>query len=187
MTEPQQRFLVVIDVGNTNTVVGLYRDDELVDDFRLSTVVERTDDEYGALMLPLLSRQGIDPRAADSVVIASVVPTLDSTLERLSRKFFCCDPLFVAPGIRTGLPIRSENPTEVGADRIANAVAALGLYGAPVVVVDFGTATTFDVLNQAGEYIGGVIAPGISISAEALFSHASRLYRVDGGIIYQFH
>jgi type III pantothenate kinase len=174
-----ERLLIVIDVGNTNTVVGLYRGDELLDHFRLSTEPERTDDEYGALMLPLLSRQGIDPADADAILISSVVPTLSDTLERLSRKFFACEPVFVAPGIRTGLVIRNENPAEVGADRIVNAVAALELYGAPVVVVDFGTATTFDVLNAAGEYVGGVIAPGIAISAEALFSQASRLYRVD--------
>jgi len=179
MSTGSNRLLVVIDVGNTNTVVGVYRGEDLVDHFRLSTNPERTDDEYGALMLPLLSRHGIEPGEADGVLISSVVPTLSDTLERLSRKFFSCEPVFVAPGIRTGLAIRNENPSEVGADRIVNAVAALELYGAPIVVVDFGTATTFDVLNEAGEYIGGVIAPGIAISAEALFSQASRLYRVD--------
>jgi type III pantothenate kinase len=179
MSTSPSRLLIVIDVGNTNTVVGIYRDDSLVDHFRLSTEPERTDDEYASLMLPLLALHGIELGQADAVVIASVVPTLSDTLERLSRKFFFCEPLFVAPGVRTGLVIRNENPSEVGADRIANAVAALELYGAPIVVVDFGTATTFDVLNEAGEYVGGVIAPGIAISAEALFSQASRLYRVD--------
>lgn len=181
------RRLVVIDVGNTNTVVGLFKGGELVDHFRLSTESERTEDEYSALMLPLLNRVGLDPSAADSVVISSVVPTLSDTLARLSQKLFECEALFVAPGIKTGLPIRYDNPSEVGADRIVNAVAAIALYGPPIVVVDFGTATTFDIINEAGEYVGGVIAPGINISAEALFSQASRLYRVDlhppGGVI----
>lgn len=175
----ESRQLLVVDVGNTNTVVGLYRGDRLEGDFRLSTEAERTHDEYGALMLPLLQRTGFEPGETDAVVISSVVPTLNDALERLARDFFACEPLFVAPGIRTGLPIRYDNPAEVGADRIANAVAAVARYGAPVVVVDFGTATTFDVINAKGEYVGGVIAPGITISAEALFSQASRLYRVD--------
>lgn len=174
-----ERSLIVIDVGNTNTVVGTYRGDELVDHFRLATVDERTEDEYCALILPLLEHAGHAATVADRVIIASVVPTLNETMERLSRKLFGCDPLFVAPGVRTGLSIRYENPAEVGADRIVNAVAAIDRYGAPVIVVDFGTATTFDVINEAGEYVGGVIAPGVAISAEALFSHASRLYRVD--------
>ena len=182
MSEPppsDPRQLLAIDVGNTNTVVGLYRDDELAGHFRLSTETERTHDEYGALMLPLLERAGFLSAETDAVVISSVVPTLSDTLERLSREFFACEPLFVAPGIRTGLPIRYENPAEVGADRIVNAVAAIARYGPPIIVVDFGTATTFDVINAQGEYVGGVIAPGITISAEALFSQASRLYRVD--------
>jgi len=174
-----ERALIVIDVGNTNTVIGTYRGDKLVDHFRLATVDERTEDEYCALILPLLDHAGHEPAVADRVIISSVVPTLNETMERLSRKLFSCEPLFVAPGVRTGLPIRSENPAEVGADRIVNAVAAIEHYGAPVIVVDFGTATTFDVVNEAGEYVGGVIAPGVAISAEALFTHASRLYRVD--------
>ena len=177
--DSRSRRLVVIDVGNTNTVVGLFKDGELLDYIRLSTESERTEDEYSALMLPLFNRVGLDPAVADSVVISSVVPTLTDTLARLSQKLFECEALFVAPGIKSGLPIRYDNPSEVGADRIVNAVAAIALYGPPVVVVDFGTATTFDIINEAGEYVGGVIAPGISISAEALFSQASRLYRVD--------
>ena len=112
-------------------------------------------------------------------MISSVVPPLHLTLERLARRYFGQKPLFIEPGVRTGMPIRYDNPAEVGADRIVNAVAARERYGAPVVVVDFGTATTFDVVNAAGEYAGGIIAPGIMISAEALFAHASRLYRVD--------
>lgn len=173
------RLLLVVDVGNTNTVVGVFRDEELVSHFRLSTDPERTADEYAALMMPLLTRSGVDSSKAAAVVISSVVPTLRETLEQLSRHLCGCEPLFVEPGIRTGLPIRYDNPADVGADRIVNAVAAVDRYGPPVVVVDFGTATTFDVINSKGEYVGGVISPGITISAEALYARASRLYRVD--------
>lgn len=172
-------ILVVVDVGNTNTVFGVYRGDDLIASFRLSSDTERTADEYGAMLLPLFGRAGIDPSSASAVVVSSVVPPLNTTLNRLSSEFFGRAPLYVEPGVRTGMPIRYDNPAEVGADRIVNAVAARELYGAPVVVVDFGTATTFDLVNAAGEYAGGIIAPGILISAEALFAHASRLYRVD--------
>lgn len=171
--------LVVFDVGNTNTVCGLWVGDDLVEDLRLASSVERTADEYGALLLPLFRRAGVDPASTRGVVIASVVPPLHQTFTQLSRKYFHREPLQVEPGVKTGLPIRYDNPVEVGADRIVNAVAAREMYGSPVVVVDFGTATTFDVVNEAGEYVGGIIAPGIGISAEALFSQASRLYRVD--------
>ncbi len=171
--------LVLVDVGNTNTIFGVYQDDELVESFRLSTDTERTADEYGALLLPLFTCRGIDPATAEAVVISSVVPPLHLTLDRLARSYFGKKPLFIEPGVRTGMPIRYDNPAEVGADRIVNAVAARERFGSPVIVVDFGTATTFDVVNAAGEYVGGIIAPGIMISAEALFAHASRLYRVD--------
>ncbi len=189
--------LVLVDVGNTNTVFGIYHPDDgeardaahperapevpepPIESFRLSTDTERTADEYGALLLPLFARFGIDPREAEAVVISSVVPPLHLTLDQMSRRYFGRRPLFIEPGVKTGMPIRYDNPSEVGADRIVNSVAARERYGAPVVVVDFGTATTFDVVNAAGEYAGGIIAPGIGISAEALFAHASRLYRVD--------
>ncbi|HYG62015.1 MAG TPA: type III pantothenate kinase [Thermoanaerobaculia bacterium] len=172
-------MLILVDVGNTNTVFGVYRGDELVESFRLSTDTERTADEYGSLLLPLFALAGIEPTAADAVVVSSVVPPLHFTLDSLARRYFGKKPLFIEPGVRTGMPIRYDNPAEVGADRIVNAVAARERYGAPVIVVDFGTATTFDLVNAAGEYVGGIIAPGITISAEALFAHASRLYRVD--------
>jgi len=181
--------LVLVDVGNTNTVFGIYHPEEgeareaaweePIESFRLSTDTERTADEYGALLLPLFTRFGVDPREAEAVVISSVVPPLHLTLDHMSRRYFGRKPLFIEPGVKTGMPIRYDNPAEVGADRIVNSVAARERYGAPVVVVDFGTATTFDVVNAAGEYAGGIIAPGIGISAEALFAHASRLYRVD--------
>ncbi|HLF56842.1 MAG TPA: type III pantothenate kinase [Thermoanaerobaculia bacterium] len=172
-------MLLVVDAGNTNTVFGLFRGDQLVENFRLSTDTDRTSDEYGAVLTTLLERRGLRADRVEAVVISSVVPPLQSTLVRLAREFFGRKPFFVEPGIRTGMPIRYDYPAEVGADRIVNAVAARELFGAPVVVVDFGTATTFDVVNEKGEYAGGIIAPGILISAEALFSHASRLYRVD--------
>ncbi|HEV8582169.1 MAG TPA: type III pantothenate kinase [Thermoanaerobaculia bacterium] len=172
-------MLILVDVGNTNTIFGVYQGEELIESFRLSTDTERTADEYGALLLPLFAMRGSDPASAEAVVISSVVPPLRLTLERLSARYFGRKPLFIEPGVRTGMPLRYDNPAEVGADRIVNAVAARERYGSPVVVVDFGTATTFDVVNAAGEYAGGIIAPGITISAEALFAHASRLYRVD--------
>jgi len=172
-------LLLAIDVGNTNTVFGLWSGDRLVESFRLSTETDRTSDEWGATLLTLFERRGVDAAMVGGVVVASVVPPLQETLVRLSRDFFGHRPLFVGPGVRTGMPIRYDNPAEVGADRIVNALAARERYGSPVVVVDFGTATTFDVVSAKGEYAGGIIAPGILISAEALFAHASRLYRVD--------
>lgn len=170
---------MVVDVGNTHTIFGVYRGDSLAESFRLSTDSQRTADEFGAVLLPLFRRAGLDPAEAEGVVFSSVVPPLHLALDTLARRYFGCAPLFVEPGIKTGMPIRIDNPAEVGADRIVNSMAARERYGAPVVVVDFGTATTFDVVNAAGEYLGGIISPGISISAEALFAHGSRLYRVD--------
>jgi len=173
------KTLIAIDVGNTNTVCGVFVGDRLVRDFRLSTEIDRTTDEYAALLMPLLGACAIDFSTTEGVVICSVVPPLNPCFDSLAKGYFACDPLFVEPGVKTGLPIRYDNPSEVGADRIVNAVAARARYGSPVIVVDFGTATTFDVINAAGEYTGGVISPGLIISAEALFSHASRLYEID--------
>lgn len=172
-------FLLAVDVGNTNTVFGIYRGEELVDSLRISTRRERTSDEMGALLLALLRHREVDPRAVDAMIVSSVVPPLRPTIERMARRVFDVAPVFIEAGVKTGMPIRSDHPAEVGADRIVNAVGARYLYGAPVVVVDFGTATTFDVVSPKGEYVGGIIAPGIGISAEALFVRASRLFRVD--------
>jgi len=172
-------LLLVVDVGNTTTVFGVWDGETLVRSFRLSTDPERTSDEYGAILATLFDRAGLDLERVDGIAISSVVPPLQPTLSRLARESFDLRPLFVEPGVRTGMPIRYDHPAEVGADRIVNSVAARDLYGAPVVVVDFGTATTFDVVNAAGEYAGGIIAPGLQISADALFAHASRLYQVD--------
>lgn len=171
-------LLLLVDVGNTNIELGVFRGEVMLQTFRLSTEI-RTADEWAGTLLPLFARVGLDPRAVAELVISSVVPPLHFPLQNLARRYFECEPLFVEPGVKTGLPIIIDNPAEVGADRVVNAVAARALYGSPVVVVDFGTATTFDVVNTQGEYAGGLIAPGIGISAEALFSHASRLSRVD--------
>ena len=171
-------LLLLVDVGNTNLEIGVFREDQMLETFRLSTEI-RTADEWAGALLPLFERAGLDSRSVADMVISSVVPPLHFPLQNLARRYFDCDPMFVEPGVRTGLKIAIDNPAEVGADRVVNAVAARSLFGAPVVVVDFGTATTFDIVNPEGEYAGGLIAPGIGISAEALFSHASRLSRVD--------
>ncbi len=181
-------MLLVLDVGNTNTVLGVFgpasRDANdqfarLVADWRVGTIQEQTVDEYGVLFRNLFAMDDIDFRAIRGIVISSVVPPLDSTLRQVCEKYFKIKPLFIEPGVRTGMPVQYDNPAEVGADRIVNSVAAFEKYGGPCVVVDFGTATTFDAVSEKGEYLGGVICPGIGISAEALFERTARLPRVD--------
>ena len=172
-------MLLVMDVGNTNTVLGVYEKTRLAAHWRLTTVRDRTVDEYGILARTLLSLAAIDVSAIDDIIIASVVPPLNSVLEVMARVYFHLKPLFVEPGVRTGMPILYENPQEVGADRIVNGVAAYERCKGAAIVVDFGTATTFDAISAKGEYLGGAIAPGLSISAEALFERAARLPRVD--------
>ena len=172
-------MLLVMDVGNTNTVLGVYEGERLVAHWRLTTVRDRTVDEYGILARNLLSLASIDATAIDGIIIASVVPPLNGVLEAMARTYFHLTPLFVEPGIKTGMPILYENPQEVGADRIVNGVAAYERYRTALIVVDFGTATTFDGISAKGEYLGGAIAPGLTISAEALFQRAARLPRVD--------
>lgn len=171
--------LLVVDAGNTNTAFGVFRNGGLVAHLRLSTDRRRTADELAATILPLLAAHELDPKATDGVLVSSVVPPLDVALEQLAFQYFGCPARFVTNDLPVGIDIRYPNPTEIGADRIVNAVAAVAAYGAPVVVVDFGTATTFDVVDAGGAYVGGVIAPGLMISAEALFAHASRLYRIN--------
>lgn len=172
---PTERLLAV-DVGNTNVVLGLWEGDELRASWRLTTLRDRTADEYGILAKELLGEHAAGVGAA---VVASVVPPLNGTIASMLRRYFGVEALFVEPGVKTGLSVRTENPLEVGADRIANAVAAHDLFGGPTIVVDFGTATTFDLVSARGEYCGGIIAPGFTISSEALFSRAARLPRVD--------
>ena len=173
-------MLVTIDVGNTHTVIGLYEGDHLLHHWRISTNPERTTDEHGVMLNALMQGAGLDtPLKPESVAIACVVPPLNQTFEHLAHRYFHCEPLMVGPGIKTGMPILYENPKEVGADRIVNAVAAYDRYAAACIVVDFGTATTFDYVTGRGEYVGGAIAPGLEISMNALVEHAARLYRVE--------
>ena len=171
-------MLLAVDAGNTDTVLGLFQDEQLRADWRIATRTEITADELGVLLHALLSRAAIDPAAVDGMIVASVVPDLNEVLATTGQQYFDCAPLFVGPGLKTGMPILYENPHEVGADRIVNAIAAQARYGCPVIVLDFGTATTFDVVGPEGEYMGGVIAPGLGASAEALFQKAARLHRV---------
>jgi type III pantothenate kinase len=174
-------MLLTLDVGNTNTVLGLYRlaPDELITHWRVSTLRTQTADEYGVLFLNLFAMRKVEAAEVSAIIISSVVPPLESTLRQVCERYFNLKPMFVEPGIKTGMPILVDNPTEVGADRLVNSVAAFGRYGGPCIVVDFGTATTFDVISAKGEYMGGAIAPGLAISAEALFARAARLSRVD--------
>ena len=172
-------MLLVMDVGNTNTVLGVYDGTRLLAHWRLTTARDRTVDEYGILARNVLSLASIDAASIDGMIIASVVPPLNSVLEAMSRTYFRLKPLLVEPGVKTGMPILYENPQEVGADRIVNGVAAYERARGAVIVVDFGTATTFDAISSRGEYLGGAIAPGLQISAEALFQRAARLPRVD--------
>ena len=172
-------MLLTMDVGNTNTVLGVFRDKELLANWRLTTSREQTIDEYGILARDLFTLASLDPREIDGVIISSVVPPLNSTLAGMSERYFNLPALFVEPGIKTGMPIHYDNPLEVGADRIVNAVAAYEKYGGPCISVDFGTALNFDAVSERGEYLGGVLAPGIGISADALFARAARLFRVE--------
>lgn len=172
-------MLLTLDVGNTNTVLGVFRKSELIAHWRLTTARDQTVDEYGILTRNLFSLAGLDPKEISGVIISSVVPPLNWTLEEMSKKYFQQTPLFVEPGVKTGMAVLVDNPLEVGADRIVNGVAAFQQYGGPLIVIDFGTAITFDVISARGEYLGGAIAPGIGISSEALFARAARLPRIE--------
>ena len=172
-------MLLVIDVGNTDTVLGVYDGDKLVHDWRIRTKTDRTVDEYGLLVYNIYKSSKISSRAIKDIIISCVVPPMLNILEPLCRKYFHVKPLIVGPGIKTGMPIFYDNPKEVGADRIVNAVAAFTKYGRELIVVDFGTATTFDFISGDGEYMGGCIAPGIMISTEALFERTAKLPRIE--------
>lgn len=172
-------MLLVIDVGNTNTVLGVYSEENLLADWRLETRKHSTADEYGILIKDLFHLSPLAMEEVKGISISCVVPPLSPVLERMSQKYFGIKPLMIGPGIKTGMPILYDNPREVGADRIVNSVAAYEKYGGPVIVVDFGTATTFDAISKEGEYLGGVISPGIMISIEALFEQASKLPRIE--------
>jgi type III pantothenate kinase len=172
-------MLLVIDVGNTNTVVGVFDGEKLVQSWRVRTVANHTVDEYGMLIYSLYKSSKISTRSIRDIIISCVVPPMLNILEPLCEKYFHVKPLIVEPGIKTGMPIHYDNPREVGADRIVNAVAAFEKYKTDLIIVDFGTATTFDYVSVKGEYLGGCIAPGIVISSEALFERASKLPRVE--------
>jgi type III pantothenate kinase len=172
-------MLLTIDVGNTNTVLGVFREEELVANWRLTTAREQTVDEYGVLTRNLFTLAGLDRDAITGVIISSVVPPVNWTLGEMARRYFGKKALFVELGVKTGMAVLVDNPSEVGADRIVNGVAAFHQYGGPCIVVDFGTAITFDAISAKGEYLGGVIAPGLGIASEALFARTARLPRVE--------
>src|SRR6267154_1160139 len=172
-------MLLTIDVGNTNSVLGVFRGEELIANWRLTTAREQTIDEYGVLTRNLFTLAGLDWNAITGVAISSVVPPVNRTFAEMSRIYFGKKALFVEMGVKTGMAVLGDNPSEVGADRIVNSVAAFHQYGGPCIVVDFATAITFDAISAKGEYLGGVIAPGLGISSEALFARAARLPRVE--------
>jgi type III pantothenate kinase len=172
-------MLLALDAGNTNITVGIFQGETLADHRRLRTVREQTSDEWGILLLNLLRYANIDPAAIDGIIISSVVPPLNAALAEMSRRYFNAEAMFVTAQTDTGLTIRYENPSEVGADRLVNGVAAFHKYGGPCVVVDLGTAITFDAISANAEYLGGIIAAGVGISADALFSRTARLPLVD--------
>jgi type III pantothenate kinase len=172
-------MLLTIDVGNTNTVLGVFRGEELTAHWRLTTARSQTVDEYGVLIRNLFTLKELDPKEVQGVIVSSVVPPMNWTLAQTSKIYFEQKAMFVEPGVKTGMAVLVDNPQEVGADRIVNGVAAFHKYGGPCIVVDFGTAITFDLISAKGEYLGGVIAPGIGIAAEALFARAAKLPRVE--------
>jgi len=172
-------MLLVIDVGNTDTVLGVYDGDALVHDWRIRTKADHTVDEYGILIYNLYNASRISSRAVQDIIISCVVPPMLNILEPLCQRYFNVTPMIVGPGIKTGMPIFYDNPKEVGADRIVNAVACYHKYKRSLIIVDFGTATTFDYISAQGEYLGGCISPGIMISTEALFQRTAKLPRVE--------
>lgn len=172
-------MLLVIDVGNTNIVLGIFKDQELVDHWRVSTDRLRTTDEYGVLIRHLFYLNGVNSEEIDAIIISSVVPPVMPILERMCQRYFGLTPLVIGPGVKTGMDIKYDNPREVGADRIVNAVAAYEKFGGPVIIIDFGTATTFCAVDKKGTYLGGAICPGIGISTDALVQRTAKLPRIE--------
>lgn len=172
-------MILVIDVGNTNIVLGVYQGKNFLNHWRITTLLERTTDEYRLLLQSLLTTSDIQPKEIEGIAVSSVVPPMMPSLEEAIQELFKIAPIVVGPGTKTGISIKYENPREVGADRIVNALAAFERFHETTIIADFGTATTFDVVTAKGEYLGGCIAPGIGISIEALFQHASKLPRVE--------
>ncbi|NLT94725.1 MAG: type III pantothenate kinase [Clostridia bacterium] len=172
-------MLLAFDIGNTNMVIGVFKGRDLVISWRIATDRQKTADEYGILMQNLFYFHKIDHREVKDIIMSSVVPPIMGSLEEMAKKYFNKKPLVVGPGIKTGMPIMYENPREVGADRIVNAVAGYEKYGGPLIIVDFGTATTFCCVSAKGEYLGGAIAPGVNIATEALFQKTAKLPKVE--------
>lgn len=172
-------MLLVFDVGNTNIVLGVYQDKKLLIDWRLSTIHQRTADEFGILVINLFEKAKLNYGEVEAVIVSSVVPNIMYSLEHSMRKYFKLEPIIVGPGVKTGINIKYDNPKEVGADRIVNAVAAHDLYKRSLIIIDFGTATTFCALGKNADYYGGAIVPGIRISSEALYERAAKLPRIE--------
>ena len=172
-------MLAAIDIGNTNITVGVFKEDEIIATFRLTTKMPRTSDEYGMLLLNLLEQNEIDHKDIEDVIIASVVPNIMHSFERATVKYFHIIPIMIEPGIKTGIRIAIDNPKQVGADRIVDAAAAYGLYGGPVLVLDFGTATTYDLVDANGTFLTGITAPGIQSAARALSDDAAKLPEIE--------
>ncbi|MDR1778433.1 MAG: type III pantothenate kinase [Clostridiales Family XIII bacterium] len=172
-------MLLAFDVGNTNIVLGVFRDGKLIQNWRMETYNSRSADEYGVIINQLFAFEGLDPKEVDDVIISTVVPSVVFTIQHLSMKYFSRRAMVVGPGIKTGLVIKYDNPGQVGSDRIVNAVAALSKYGGPLVIIDLGTATTFCAVTENWEYLGGSIAPGLKISSDALFEKTAKLPRVE--------
>jgi len=172
-------MLLAIDVGNSNNVIGLFAGEKLLTHWRIRTVQTRTSDEYWVLIKEFILLNNVEAEIIDEIVVACVVPPLIPILKEMGKKYFFCEPLIVGPGVKTGISILYNNPAEVGADRIVNSVAAYEKYGGPLIIVDFGTATTFDAVSKKGEYMGGAIFPGVQLSMEALFKNAAKLPRVE--------
>jgi len=172
-------MLLAVDVGNTNVTLALFDGERLAADWRVTSHRERTADEMAVELRQLFSLRGFEFDIVDGVVIASVVPNINAALIEMSRRYLSCDPVMVGPGTKTSVKVRYDNPKDVGADRIANALAAFSKYGGPIIVIDFGTAVTYDAINGQGDYLGGAIAPGVEISLNALVSHTAMLRRVE--------
>ncbi|MEF3254661.1 MAG: type III pantothenate kinase [Deferribacterales bacterium] len=172
-------MILAVDIGNTNIVIGVFNKWEIIFNSRLATDYQKTTDEYAAIIMLLLKNSNIEIKDLRGAIVSSVVPQLIYTFTKLSKKYLLKDPIVVGPGIKTGVPIKLENPKEVGSDRIVNAAAVIANYGFPAIVIDFGTATTFDVINEKGEYIGGVICPGVKLSASILHQKTAKLPEVE--------
>ena len=172
-------MILLVDVGNTNIVLGLHKDNQYITSWRISTDAKKTSDEYGIQVMQLFGQSDIDPKEVKGIIVSSVVPNIMHSLENMIRKCFSIEPIIVGPGVKTGINIKYDNPKEVGADRIVNAVAAYEIYKKPMIIIDFGTATTFCAITRTGDYLGGCIVPGIRISSDALFERAAKLPRVE--------